>query len=307
MHFYISLQVMSNDPTIISSLLEEASFERRDGLALEIEVLDSQTLLGPPFAQKTVTPTRTHFHTLLLIAGEQSSHFVDFKRSTVNAGDLLIIPQGYVQSFDKSRNLRGQMVLFTSRFLDQCQIDIRELKDCAESLLSKYRQLHLARESAQQLERCIESLKTATATAIDRPFAQNAISSAFSSLIFTLAGFPETNIEIIDAPQDELVVAFLQLLETNFRKNHLASTYAKSLGVSLRTLDRRLVASQRQTSRRLISARLLLEAKRLLTIRDSTIKEIAYGLGFSEPQNFSRFFQSHTDLSPQHFRQKLDI
>ena len=297
---------MNNDSVTTPSLLAEASFERRDGLALEIEVLDLEALLGPPYAQKTVTPTRTHFHALLLIASHGSSHFVDFKRLPVASGDLLIIPQGYVQSFDKARNMAGQMVLFTAQFLNQCHIDIRDLNDCTETLLSDYRQLHLGQESAQQLNACIETLRTTTTLAIDRPYSKNAISSAFAALMFTLAGFPETSTQINDAPQDELVAAFLKMLESDFRENHLASTYAKSLGVSLRTLDRRLVASQQQTSRQVIAARLVLEAKRLLTIRESAVKEIAYELGFSEPQNFSRFFQSHTDLSPQHFRQKLD-
>jgi AraC-like DNA-binding protein len=50
----------------------------------------------------------------------------------------------------------------------------------------------------------------------------------------------------------------------------------------------------------------VLEAKRLLTRREMSVKNIAYDLGFLEPQNFTRFFRTQTGLSPKAFRRMLD-
>ena len=99
---------------------------------------------------------------------------------------------------------------------------------------------------------------------------------------------------------------FLELLEVRFPAEHQASSYARALHTSLRTLDRHLMDARGQTARQAISSRLVLEAKRLLTRPDVLVKNIAYELGFSEPQNFTRFFRSQTGLSPEAFRTSLD-
>ena len=296
---------MSRNSPLHKNPLKETTFERRDGLALEIEVLDLQQLLKPPYSRETVTPTRTHFHALLMISGGPSSHYIDFNRHEITAGDLLVIPKGCVQSFDKDRAARGHMVLFTSNFLTQCQVDIHGLTECCEMLLNTSLQLRLGQKPAKQLNRCIDMIKEHSTSTRETPYAKNSVASAFSLMMFTLAGFSETMAQISDVPQDELVAQFLVLLEHNYRTNHLGSFYAERLGVSLRTLDRRLNAALDLSSRQAISSRLLLEAKRLLTLNDIAIKEISYELGFSEPQNFTRFFRAQVAVSPLQFRQKL--
>jgi len=138
-------------------------------------------------------------------------------------------------------------------------------------------------------------------------FAKEAVAAAFAVLVFTLAGLPETVASAAaQKPQDELVERFLRELEVNLTTEHQARYYAKALHVSLRSLDRHLVAARAQTTRQAISARLVLEAKRLLTRREMLVKSIAFDLGFSEPQNFTRFFRTQTGSSPEAFRQMLD-
>ena len=125
--------------------------------------------------------------------------------------------------------------------------------------------------------------------------------------MFTLAGLAETAASAAaQKPQDALVERFLRQLEDHFASEHQAHYYAKALHVSLRSLDRHLVAARSQTTRQAIAARLVLEAKRLLTRREMLVKNIAYELGFLEPQNFTRFFRTQTGLSPKAFRQMLD-
>lgn len=51
-----------------------------------------------------------------------------------------------------------------------------------------------------------------------------------------------------------------------------------------------------------VHERLVLEARRLLFYTDQSLKEIAFGLGFSEASYFSRFFKRETDLTPLAYR-----
>lgn len=286
--------------------LEEVSFARRDGLPLEVEVLRLEELLRPPFSPKTTRPTRSRFHTLLLVEGGTSSHHVDFERYSVSPGHLLVIPEGHVHAFNVARVISGYMALFTSDLLDRCGLRVGGLAESGDLVLQAGVHLRLGDGSHTKVRHAFATLANQTRFVTADRFADEAIASALSLLVFTVAGLPETTAAVIErVPHDELVAQFLETLDARFRVMHQASAYARDLRVSSRTLDRHLMAVQGQTARQIISARLVLEAKRMLTKRDMPVKNIAYELGFSEPQNFTRFFRTQTGLSPQAFREAL--
>jgi len=56
------------------------------------------------------------------------------------------------------------------------------------------------------------------------------------------------------------------------------------------------------SAKRVLTDRLVLEAKRLLVHTDLTAAAIAGQLGFSEPTNFNRFFVRGTTFTPTVFR-----
>jgi AraC-like DNA-binding protein len=198
------------------------------------------------------------------------------------------------------------LALFTSDFLSRCGLSVTSLADPSRIVLRTGDQLHLDDGSFKQVREALAILANYTSTETAKSFSDEAVAAAFSLLIFTIAGLPEMAAAVAArTPRDELVASFLDLLEAHFRQRHQASAYALALHVSLRTLDRRVVAAQGQTARQTVSARLVLEAKRLLTQRDAPIKNIAYELGFSEPQNFTRFFRSQCGMSPEGFRTSL--
>ena len=289
-------------------VLEEATFARRDRLPLEIEVLRLEALLRPPFKDKTTKPTRTHFHTLLLVEEGTSWHHVDFERLGIGPGDLLVIPEGRVQAFDRAGALRGCIALFTTGFVERCGLAVPSLAGPSQMLLGSSVHVTLGHSALRRAQQAFDTLANHTTTVSAERFADEVIAAAFSLLIFTLAGLQDITAAIMARqPRDELVGRFLDLLEVRFRVAHQASSYARALHVSLRTLDRHILVERGQTARQAIAARLVLEAKRLLTRRDMPVKNIAYELGFSEPQNFSRFFSTQTGSSPEMFRSLLEV
>ena len=79
---------------------------------------------------------------------------------------------------------------------------------------------------------------------------------------------------------------------------------ARRLGVSQRTLQRRL-ADKDLTHSKVVNQARLAKACQLLTQRDILISDIARKSGFSTPSSFSRAFQSWTGTSPRAFRNGL--
>lgn len=286
--------------------LEDVEFHRRDQLPFEVEVLRLEELLQRPLRHDLTKPQRIHFHALLFVVEGMSFHDVDFERYPTGPGHLLVVPAMHVQAFSSQRLLQGYLAVFTPGFLEDCNLDMRHLEDASRLLSSAGPLIRLNDDSLSRVRDVFQTLAEYSRLPPGR-FANKVIPAAFSLLVFTLAGLPETAASAAaQEPQDALVGRFLRQLEDHFTSEHRAEYYAKALHVSLRSLDRHLVAARSQTTRQTIAARLVLEAKRLLTRRELLVKSIAYDLGFSEPQNFTRFFHTQTGSSPKAFRQMLD-
>lgn len=104
---------------------------------------------------------------------------------------------------------------------------------------------------------------------------------------------------------------FAELLERQFPielsnqviRLNTPSAFAEQLNVHVNHLNKALKEITGKTTSQLIKDRLLQEARILLRSTNWTIKEIAWCLGFEEPNHFSAFFKSQTSLTPNKFRQ----
>lgn len=80
-------------------------------------------------------------------------------------------------------------------------------------------------------------------------------------------------------------------------------TVADRLGISLRTLDRRM-AEQGLSWQQLLDDTRQQLAQDYLTITDMTVAEISQRLGFSDTRSFQRRFQQWTGMPPSQFREQ---
>jgi len=110
---------------------------------------------------------------------------------------------------------------------------------------------------------------------------------------------------------ERITVMFAELLERQFPielgyqviQLNTPSAFARQLNVHVNHLNKALKETTGQTTSQLISKRLLEEAKILLKSTNWTIADIAWSLGFEEPNHFSGFFKSGVKTTPQKFRQ----
>lgn len=114
--------------------------------------------------------------------------------------------------------------------------------------------------------------------------------------------------EICDGILDELqrhagvVGGVRQLLLSRLMRDMSVDDVASELGVSVRTLRRRL--TDKGTSYREIVDDLRREvAIRYLRDTEMTVEDVAFALGFNDAANFRRAFRRWTCATPQHFRQ----
>ncbi len=112
-----------------------------------------------------------------------------------------------------------------------------------------------------------------------------------------------------DAPppnaNTRLVRRFTALVEEHFRNHWPIARYASTLGVSATHLGRVVRAGTGSTPRMIVSARLLVEARRHLAYTNRPVQQIAENLGFADPAYFTRVIQRKTGLSPTELRRRL--
>ncbi|RME18933.1 MAG: helix-turn-helix domain-containing protein [Alphaproteobacteria bacterium] len=99
---------------------------------------------------------------------------------------------------------------------------------------------------------------------------------------------------------------FEDLLEENFRAHLPVSAYARRLAVTPTHLSRVLRTATGKPASRLITERLIREARRNLAFSNLPVSEIAYALGYDDPAHFSRVFSRATGLSPRAFRKSFE-
>jgi AraC-like DNA-binding protein len=106
------------------------------------------------------------------------------------------------------------------------------------------------------------------------------------------------------AKNNRLTGRFQWLLENNFREKKAVSQYAKDLFVTPNHLNRVLKEFTGFSARQLIQQRIIMEAKKKACERGSTMKAIAYDLGFTDIAHFSKYFKNTSGINFSSFKKK---
>lgn len=112
----------------------------------------------------------------------------------------------------------------------------------------------------------------------------------------------QTNTGNLEKGKLDVVRKFNSLVEMHYKSKHSVADYADLLNKSSKTLSNLFLIFNQKTPLQIIHERRLLEAKRLLSYTEKSIKEITYDLGFEDIQSFSRFFKKKEGESPTDFR-----
>jgi AraC-like DNA-binding protein len=104
---------------------------------------------------------------------------------------------------------------------------------------------------------------------------------------------------------NSLVNDFFSELENNFSEYRTVSHYAKALYVTPNYLNHLIKTKTGFSARYHIQQRILLAAKN--AVRDhSTMKEIAFHLGFNDMAHFSKFFKNVSGLNFSEFKKRMN-
>lgn len=121
-------------------------------------------------------------------------------------------------------------------------------------------------------------------------------------LIYLSRQFPSDTKPVAQSKGDELVQHFFSLLDKNFINQKMVTDYASKLVVTPNYLNEVVKRATGMPASYHIQQRVILEAKRLATYSQLSMKEIAYKLGFDDTAHFSKFFKKQAGESFSDFR-----
>ncbi len=128
-----------------------------------------------------------------------------------------------------------------------------------------------------------------------------------STILLLLHGEQLANISSHYDPHHQyeksIVVQFIKLLNRFYREDSTLEFYAEKMHTTVTQLSRDCKKGCGWTPKSIIYAKIIAEAKRLLTYDPKPIGEIAFELGFEVNTAFTAFFLKNTGMLPSKFRQ----
>lgn len=283
--------------------INQYHLHRDDDLKLHFEVKDAQTHL----AKYPLHVYKSHRHTYyqMIWFKKAGQHYVDYTLHEHPANSLFLLNKGQVHHFcnhsvndavlyhfdeifllrgDESINNRVQYKLFSEIGLPYLTLDDNTISILhtitpllqKEILEKRYGYKEITFSLLQTIILKIERLKHSSTGSLEK----------------------------IDGDLD-IAIRFKRLIEKHIDEFLSLQEYADLLIVSTKKLTTTTKKHLFATPSNVISQRKILEAKRMLSNNKTSIKEVAFALGFDQATYFTKYFKKHTELTPKEFVKRM--
>lgn len=259
----------------------------------------------PPLPEHIISPHQHRFVELFLVLEGQMEHNVDVDRYAIKADSLFFIAQGQFHFWCRTLTpLKGYRLMFEERFIEGLILH-RHLIFELVHLNRLYHQplLPIPPAILPRLTTCFGLLHEEYRR--QDPSPQVLMANLYMLLmeILRLAGCHEAT----EGSHYHLqhYQQLITLIEQQLSANPSIEWYAEQLHLTVAQLNRIVRKFSATTTSKLIQARKILEAKRMLATTKQPIQEVAAALGFDDTSYFARLFKKHEGCTPQEFRMNL--
>lgn len=256
---------------------------------------------------KQVSYSRRNFYKVSLVTGRSKIHYAD---QTIDVAENVLVFTNPMIPFFWERvgeHHSGYVCIFTEAFFSR----FGSVKDYPVFQSADTAVIPLTAEATQQFSELFARMFNELHG--DYVYKYDLLRNLLmESIHAALKMQPAIGNHIVSANASERITGlFAELLERQFPIEMSSqvmllkspSDFAGQLNIHVNHLNKALKEMTGQTTSQLINARLLQEAKVLLKSTNWTINEIAWSLGFEEPNHFSSFFKTRVKITPKQFRQ----
>ena len=250
-------------------------------------------------------PHRHNFQEILWVRSGRGKHAIDGRELPIQPHTFYLIAKGQVHQLITGIDLDGLVIRFTDAFLPNFMSqEMGHYQTVLFNNVTINHTLPVPPDALPNFEALL-GLLLAEFESVDGRSNQEVLRHLLTVLLVKLGKVQKEMVrgaETAVSPEAHLFHQFTLLLEAQYGQTHAVADYAQALNITPRQLSditRQLVG---RTAKHLIEDRLILEARRLLTFTNLSVKEIAHLLGYKDPSHFSKIFKKNTQTTPQDYK-----
>jgi AraC family transcriptional activator of pobA len=262
---------------------------------LDITVNENCAIALPQdILQKLLQPHRLAHYCFVYIDEGTETYTVDFKEITINRGQMVFgLPGEVFVNPVKNSNNSNYKIAFDEHILALLPHAFPFLLNSLNSNTITF--TADAKTRVTSVLSHLFKMLHGTEKAMDTE-----IILAHVNLLLTecnSAYFRHSSQEILPNPKLSKYIAFKLAVETHLTEQQDVHTIAQQLAISTSTLYGVVKEFSGVSPKEWMTGRLMLEAQRRLQYSAISVKELAYELGFTDPDYFSRLFKKSTGKS----------
>jgi AraC-like DNA-binding protein len=250
-----------------------------------------------------IPPCRLACHRIFFIDNGSGNLQIDGEVFTICDRDLFLLSKGQVYSFSENSSITGFELRFDDFFWEKSPASANNCKAILFDDASQIQLLPLKEVDFDELEFFLTMLykEYLKPDYINKPDAL----AAFLKIIMIKMANVNALLVGFDNYEKHVYRKFMELVKMQYRFSHEVADYAGKLDIPPRKLSDLCKRCSGKGAKELINDQLIVEAKRSLRFSSNPVKEIAFGLSFSTPEQFSHFFKKNAQVSPQDYRKRF--
>lgn len=254
--------------------------------------------LSADMQQKILQPRRLSSYFIVLIESGSINYQLDLQDITLTDGQLLFaMPNQVFTPPDNADNLKYFKVLFDENTLALLPQQFSFLVNPLNT-----QKIILSDTARQRVQRVFEILDQLLQTDENQPDTE-IILAYLNSLLAELNSAYFKNQEPANVLNVNLskFIEFKLVVETHLMEQPSIHTIAEKLALTTNSLYRIVKEYSGVSPKNFFTGRLMVEAQRKLHYSNLSVKELAYELGFNDPDYFSKLFKKCTGKSVTEF------
>lgn len=244
---------------------------------------------------------RISYHRIFLIEKGHGNIFIDGNVFPVSGSELFLLAKGQVYRFDEDTILTGYELCFGDCFWEKTPASASNCKAALFNNVNANQHITLDEDHCAELLALFRSvfLEYSGNNYINKP---DAMAAYLKIIMIKIANINAALTDAYDSYEKQLYRGFIALVGKQYHTTHEVADFARQLNIPARKLADICKQCSGKGAKEIINEQIIAEAKRFLQFSSKPVKEIAFELNFSTPDQFSHFFKRSAGVSPHRFR-----
>lgn len=283
--------------------LEKYDLHKNDFSKLHFEIKE----ISPYFFRNKEKASKPHRHSFfqLLWFKNEGCHYVDYEAINHKSNTLFLISKNQVHHFCNESNNQGYLFHFNESFISSFNLDL--LSRFTVSVFNEISDpfVNVSDFDSENIDNVCKNILIEFEQQKENHV--QIIRHLFLGFLYRVERMKKEQVPFGTHMNSDFskIVEFKEEIVNNISDPLSIEDFADRLGLSVKKLTTLTKQYTHTTPGVLIKEMKLLEAKRMLSQHDVSIKEVAYYLGFDQPTYFTKFFKKETKLTPKQFQKEI--